>query len=99
MCIRDRLMKVKQIVTGDETWIYHFVPERKRHSMKWKHPRSPMNTQIQESTLYTKGNAHCIQLFTRANTATVFREEFNNKCPSYSETLSNELKPAIRSKR
>jgi hypothetical protein len=28
------------IVTGDETWCYHYEPESKRQSMEWRHPDS-----------------------------------------------------------
>lgn len=30
-----------RIVTGDETWIHHYTPEKKRQSLQWKHTRSP----------------------------------------------------------
>ena len=30
-----------RIVTGDETWAYHYEPETKRQSMGWHHPQSP----------------------------------------------------------
>ena len=33
---------LQQIVTGDETWIYHYEPESKRQSLQWKHPSSPV---------------------------------------------------------
>lgn len=29
------------IVTGDETWVYHFTPESKQQSLEWRHSRSP----------------------------------------------------------
>lgn len=29
------------IVTGDETWVYHFTPESKRKSLEWRHFTSP----------------------------------------------------------
>ena len=32
-----------QIVTGNESWMYHYEPESKRQSMQWKHPSSPAN--------------------------------------------------------
>ena len=32
-----------RIVTGDESWVYHYEPESKRQSMQWKHPSSPAN--------------------------------------------------------
>ena len=30
-----------RIITGDETWVYHFEPKSKRRSMEWRHPNSP----------------------------------------------------------
>ena len=30
-----------RIVTGDESWVYHYEPESKRQSLQWKHPSSP----------------------------------------------------------
>jgi len=32
-----------RIVTGDESWVYHYEPESKRQLMRWKHPFSPAN--------------------------------------------------------
>jgi hypothetical protein len=32
---------VESIVTGQETWVYEFIPESKTKSMTWKHPHSP----------------------------------------------------------
>ena len=33
---------LQRIVTGDETWVYHFETESKRSSMyQWRHPTSP----------------------------------------------------------
>jgi histone-lysine N-methyltransferase SETMAR len=32
---------LQRLVTGDETWVYHFTPESKRASMTWKHTSSP----------------------------------------------------------
>ena len=29
------------IVTGDEAWVYHFKPESKRASIKWRYSTSP----------------------------------------------------------
>lgn len=28
------------IVTGDETWAFHFTPETKQQSREWRHPSS-----------------------------------------------------------
>jgi hypothetical protein len=32
---------MKEIVTGDESWVNHYQPESKHASMQWKHPISP----------------------------------------------------------
>ena len=32
---------LERIITGDETWVYHFEPKSKRRSMEWRHPNSP----------------------------------------------------------
>ena len=39
-CHSDKTF-LQQMVTGDETWVYHFEPESKRASMEWRHPTSP----------------------------------------------------------
>jgi histone-lysine N-methyltransferase SETMAR len=33
---------LSRIVTGDETWVFHYTPESKAESMTWKHPHSPV---------------------------------------------------------
>jgi len=38
---RDGNAFLDQIVTGDETWISHNTPTRKRRSMEWHHAQSP----------------------------------------------------------
>jgi len=30
-----------RLVTMDETWLYRYDPERKQHSMEWRHSGSP----------------------------------------------------------
>lgn len=32
---------LQALVTGDETWCHHWIPETKRDSMQWKHSDSP----------------------------------------------------------
>jgi hypothetical protein len=32
---------LSRIVTGYETWVFHYTPESKAESMIWKHPHSP----------------------------------------------------------
>ena len=33
---------LNRIVTGDETWVLHYMPESKLQSMVWKYPQSPV---------------------------------------------------------
>jgi hypothetical protein len=33
---------LNRIVTGDETWIFHYTSESKAESLTWKHPHSPV---------------------------------------------------------
>ena len=37
----DPVKFVRQIVTGDETWVHHWDPESKVESMQWRHASSP----------------------------------------------------------
>jgi len=37
----DPVKFVRQIVTGDETWVHHWDPESKVESMQWRHALSP----------------------------------------------------------
>jgi hypothetical protein len=32
---------LNRIVTGDESWVHHCLPESKHASVQWKHPISP----------------------------------------------------------
>ncbi|GIY15411.1 histone-lysine N-methyltransferase SETMAR [Caerostris extrusa] len=32
---------IDHIITGDETWLHHFVPTSKKAIMEWKYPESP----------------------------------------------------------
>jgi hypothetical protein len=41
--VREGDASLHRIVTGDESWVYHYESESKRHSMQWKHPLSPAN--------------------------------------------------------
>jgi len=35
-----------RIVTGDESWVYHYEPKSKRQLMQWKHPLPPANKKL-----------------------------------------------------
>ncbi|KAL4134938.1 hypothetical protein QTP88_006618 [Uroleucon formosanum] len=37
----ERAVFLDSIVTGDETWVYHFTPESKQQSMEWRHSFPP----------------------------------------------------------
>ena len=39
--IKDNLNNLRQIVTGDKTWVFQFNPETKRQSMQWNTAESP----------------------------------------------------------
>jgi len=41
--VREADAFLHHIVTGHESWVYHYEPESKRQSMQWKHPSSPAN--------------------------------------------------------
>ena len=38
---RDPNDFLSQLVTTDETWLYHYDPETKQQSMEWQHIHSP----------------------------------------------------------
>lgn len=42
---------MERIFTGDKTWIHHYEPETKRHSMEWKHPQSPTRKKFKTQSL------------------------------------------------
>ena len=39
--IADDVDILGQVITGDETWVFHYDPETKRQSMQWKTGTSP----------------------------------------------------------
>ena len=49
---RDPNYFLLQMVTMDETWLYHYDPETKQQSMEWRHSCSPLpkKFQAQKST-------------------------------------------------
>jgi hypothetical protein len=36
-------------ITGDETWVYQYVPEKKRQSAQWKTTNSPRPKNFRQS--------------------------------------------------
>ncbi|GBN18853.1 Histone-lysine N-methyltransferase SETMAR [Araneus ventricosus] len=40
---------LSQIVTGDETWVSHVMPESKQQSMEWRHTYSPVRVKAKQT--------------------------------------------------
>ena len=41
-------------VTMDETWLYHYDPETKQHSMEWRHSSSPCPKKVMSAKICWK---------------------------------------------
>jgi len=85
-------------MTGDESWVYHYEPESKRHSMQWKQPLSPANKQFK-----TQASAGKVMLTIVWDVNGPILVHFQEKGQTvisarYSDMLVYELKHAIRSK-
>jgi len=85
-----------RIVTGDETWVHHFAPESKRQTMEWKHPGSPVKKKFK-----SQPSAGKVMLTIFWDSQGVIQEHSLERGTTvnsvrYSEMLSTELKPAIR---
>jgi hypothetical protein len=39
---------MKTVITGDEMWVYSYVPETKVQSLQWKHSSSPRPKKAQQ---------------------------------------------------
>ena len=87
-----------RIVTGDESWVYHYEPESKRQSMRWKHLSSPANKQFK--TQASTGKVMLTIFWNVSGPILVHFQEKGQTVTSarYSDTRVNELKPAIRLK-
>jgi len=48
------------IVTGDETWVYHFTPESKQQSLEWRHSRSSKKKKVQSDPVSAQSHGHCV---------------------------------------
>jgi hypothetical protein len=49
---------LSRIVTGDETWFFHYTPESKTESMTWKHPHSSIK-KVQNSAVPRESDGYC----------------------------------------
>jgi hypothetical protein len=73
-----------RIVTGDESWVYHYEPQSKRQSMQWKHPLSLANKKFK--TQASAGKVIFWDVQEKGQTVTTAQ---------YGDMLVNELKRAI----
>ena len=83
----------------DETWIHHFALESKHQSMEWKHLGSPVKKKFK-----SQPSAGKVLLTIFWDSQGVIMEHYLERGATvnsvwYSEMLSTELKPAIRTKR
>ncbi|GFT69947.1 uncharacterized protein TNCV_4732681 [Trichonephila clavipes] len=60
-CHSDGQHFIDHVVTGDETWLHHFVTTSKKATIEWKHPGSPTKKKYKvgnlESPLYSPDSA------------------------------------------
>jgi histone-lysine N-methyltransferase SETMAR len=87
------------IITGDKTWIYHYVPESKRQSLEWKHPTPPpQKKKVQNLT--AAGKVMLTGFWDSQGPILEHYQERGTTVNSahYSEMLRDKLKPAIRTK-
>jgi len=52
--INTKVTAFRDIITGDETWLYYYDPENKCHSMEWKHPQLPVKRKLRMQPLVRK---------------------------------------------
>jgi hypothetical protein len=51
---------LSRIVTGDETWVSHVIPESKQQSMEWRHTSLPIKKKIQTDHFNMQDDVHSI---------------------------------------
>jgi hypothetical protein len=89
-----------RIITGDETWIHHYEPQSRRHSMQWKHPSSPAAKKIQDSAISREVNADGVVGLSEGPVLENYQERGTTVTSARnSDMLRNELRLAIRTKR
>ncbi|UYV77592.1 hypothetical protein LAZ67_15001650 [Cordylochernes scorpioides] len=88
-----------QIVTGDESWCYHYDPSTKRATMEWKRGDSPRPKKIRSqrsagkvllTIFWDVDGPICLDFLSS-------RQRMNSDL--YCDILVNKLKPGIRNKR
>ena len=90
---------LQRIITGDESWVQFYEPERKRQSMEWRHTLSPKpkKVRVQRSagkvmlTFFWDYNGPILEHYMPRGSIVT--------SATYSNLLRENLKPAIRQKR
>ncbi|UYV64708.1 hypothetical protein LAZ67_3001722 [Cordylochernes scorpioides] len=88
-----------QIVTGDESWCYHYDPSTKRASMEWKRGDSPRQKKIRSQRSAGKV---LLTIFWDVDGPICLDFLSSRQCMNsdlYCDILVNNLKPGIRNKR
>ena len=60
--IKDDPNILRQIITGDETWVFQYNPETMRQSMQWKIAESPRPNKTQENRCMSKSKIKVLQI-------------------------------------
>lgn len=88
----------KRIVTGDETWVYHYDPECKQQSKEWKHPSSPTPKKFKAAK--SAGKVMCTVFWDCKGPLLVdFLQDRRTITGAYYVTLIEKLREEIKSKR
>jgi histone-lysine N-methyltransferase SETMAR len=93
--VREGDAFLHQIVTEDESWVYHYEQESKRQSMQWKHPVISGQQKIQYTAFHWESH---VDIFWDVNGPILvhFQEKGQTLISArYSDILVNELKPMI----
>ena len=90
---------LQHVVTGDESWVHFYEPERKQQSMEWRHTSSPKPKKVQTQrsagkvmlTFFWDYNGPILkQYMPRGSTVT---------SATYWNLLRENMKPAVHQKR
>ena len=54
LCAQEGDEFLDSIVTGDETWVFHYPPESKQQSLQWCHTHSPRTKKFKTSVSLKK---------------------------------------------
>ena len=93
--VREGDAFLHRMVSGDESWVYHYEPESKRQSMQWKYQSSPANKKFK-----TQASAGKVMLIIFWDVNGPLLMHFQQKGQTvtsvrYSDKQVNKLKPVI----